>query len=154
MIFSSSTSASLISQVTKFFFIFSSHFNIWCRLNFTLNNPFNPLSSDVSSLNNICFILFSVFWLVFSFFPGFLPQQHLKTHPRIHILPAVFDQLGNLAKGQQTKLSGKIWAEGSKTMLRSRQLSRRLISVRCSVVVPACTTFLALARGCLLPCFY
>ena len=29
----------------------------------------------------------------------------------------------------------------------------KLISVRCSVVVPTITTLLALARGCLLPCF-
>ena len=49
-----------------------------------------------------------------------------------------------------------IWAEGLETMLRLRSslLCRRIILVRCSVVVPACTTLLALARGCLLPSLF
>ena len=39
-----------------------------------------------------------------------------------------------------------IWAEGSETRLRSSQDIWMLISVRCSVVAPACTTLLALLR--------
>ena len=109
-----------------FYYTFNSLFDKWWKLN--PYNPWFPLSSDVSFLYSICFliVLSKILLFVLSFFPGFLQQHNWKNHPIFLWLPATNSGPANF--GPKTKIqlylreiwarfslwSKMVWAEGSK----------------------------------------